>query len=99
MPTAAVIAVSVTAFIVLLIILLLTAYVKLELEYDSEPFVKVKYLLFSRILMPETKQSIRRKKRKEKREKKKQEKAEKKRINQMSLQNMRKENKQPPHNA
>ena len=91
--TAAVIAISVIAFIILLIVLLLTAYVKIELEYDSEPFVKVKYLLFSRILMPETKQSIRRKKRKEKKEKKKQEKAEKKRRKELRGQHLNSEKK------
>lgn len=87
--TAAVITISVIAFIILLVIFLLTAYVKFELEYDSEPFVKVKYLLFSRILMPETKQSIKRKKRKEKREKKKQEKLEKKRKKELRGQHLK----------
>lgn len=85
----AVIIISIIAFIVLLVIFLLTAYVKLELEYDSEPYVKVKYLLFSRILMPETKQSVRRKKRKEKKEKKKQEKLEKKRKKELRGQHLK----------
>ena len=101
--TAAVIAISIIAFIVLLIVLLLTAYVKLELEYDSEPFVKVKYLIFSRILMPETKSAIRRKKRKEKREKKKQEKAEKKRRKELRGQHLKSGKKsgknKPPQKA
>lgn len=97
--TAAVIAISIIAFIVLLIVLLLTAYVKLELEYDSEPFVKVKYLIFSRILMPETKSAIRRKKRKEKREKKKQEKAEKKRRKELRGQHLKSGKNKPPQKA
>ena len=91
--TAAVIIISVIAFLILLVIFLLTAYVKLELEYDSEPFVKVKYLIFSRILMPETKQSIRRKKRKEKKEKKNREKAEKKRRKDLRGQHLNSEKK------
>ena len=101
--TAAVVAISVIAFLILLIVFLLTAYVKLELEYDSEPFVKVKYLIFSRILMPETKSAIRRKKRKEKKERKNREKAEKKRKKELRGQHLRSGKKsdknKPPQKA
>lgn len=91
----AIIIISAVALIILLVVLLLTAFVKIELEYDSEPFVKVKYLFFSRIVMPETKKSIRRKKRKEKKEKKKQEKREKQRRKQLRGQHL-KSNKVKP---
>lgn len=72
-------AIIIISAVILLAVFLLTSYVKIEFEYDSDFFVKVKYLCFSRILMPETKKSIRRKKRKEKKKKKKQEKLLKKR--------------------
>lgn len=75
----AIIIISAVIFVILLAVFLLASFIRVELEYDSEPFVKVKYLCFSRIIVPETKKSIRRKKRKEKKEKKKQEKLLKKR--------------------
>lgn len=78
----AIIIISAVVFVILLVVFLLASFIRVELEYDNEPFVKVKYLCFSRIIMPETKKSIRRKKRKEKKEKKKQEKLLKKREKQ-----------------
>lgn len=72
-------AIIIISAVVLLAVFLLASFIRVELEYDGRIFLKVKYLLFSRVIMPETKKSIRRKKKKEKREKKKQEKLLKKR--------------------
>lgn len=65
--------------IILFIVFLLASFVKIELEYDSDFFVKVKYLCFTLFMMPKSKSMLKREKKKEEKKRKKQEKMRKKR--------------------
>ncbi len=71
-------AIIIISAIILFFVFLLASFVKVELEYDAEFFVKVKYLCFTLFMMPKSKRKLKKEKKKEEKERKKQEKLRKK---------------------
>lgn len=72
-------AVIIICVLIFLIVFFFTSFVKIELEYDLDFFVKVKYLCFTVFMMPKSKRMLKRERKKEEKERKKKEKLLKKR--------------------
>lgn len=72
-------AIIIISAIILFFMFLLASFIKVELEYDAEFFVKVKYLCFTLFMMPKSKRKLKKEKKKEEKERKKQERLRKKR--------------------
>lgn len=59
--------------LIFFIVFLLASFVKIELEYDADFFVKVKYLCFTLFMTPKSKRMLKKEKKKEEKERKKRE--------------------------